>query len=332
MMSPPETKPGKQPGVVLVTGGLGYLGSQLIRDLAAEPDFAGTTIRILDNLQNENYRALMNLPAGARYQFIEGDILDPAAVRLALREVEAVIHLAAIVRTPMSFERSAWVEQVNHWGTAHLVEACLEAGVAHLILASTTAVHGPGGPFRETDPCFPQGAYAQSKRQAEVAVLAAFERGLQTTILRFGLMYGLAPIVRFEAVPNRFAYLAGVGHPLTVFGTGEQRRSLIHIRDASQAVCLALRQPQLTSGHILNVIDQNSSVLELVEAIRQEKPEVVVRFTEQDIRTHLSFEVDNSAILALGWQPQVSVRVGLAEVVRQFQSLAPLAMQTLDFE
>ena len=322
----------RQPKVLLVTGGLGYLGSQLIRDLGVAADFSQTTLRILDNLQNDNYRSLMRLPAGSRYQFIEGDILDPATVRLALQNVDAVVHLAAIVRTPMSFERSTWVEQVNHWGTAHLLEACLAAGVSQFIYASSTAVYGPGGPFRETDPCFPQGAYAQSKRRAEIAVGAACERGLQGTVLRFGMMYGLAPVIRFEAVPNRFAYLAGVGHSLTIFGDGEQRRSLTHIRDASQAVCLALRQPELTGGQTLNVIDQNVSVLELVEAIRQTKPQISIRFTGQDIRTHLSFEVDNRAMLALGWQPQVTVQAGLAELLDQFQGFETMSIQALDFE
>lgn len=322
----------KDSRVVLVTGGCGYLGSQLIRDLAGRQDLENVTVRILDNMQRGYYQALMGLPGDGAYQFVAGDLLDPAIMRLVLENVDAVVHLAAIVRTPMSFDRPTWVEQVNHWGTAHLLEYCLEAGVSRFIYASTTAVYGPGGPFAETDPCRPQGAYAQSKRQAEQSILATQERGLPTTVLRFGLIYGLAPVTRFDAVANRFAYLAGVHAPLTVYGSGEQRRSLIHVRDASNAVCFALAHPELAEGRILNVVDKNTSVLELVDAIRLIRPDIPVRFTEQDIRTHLSFEAGNAALLGLGWRPQVTVEAGLAELVQQFRNFELMKLQPFDLE
>src|SRR5690554_3662234 len=142
---------------LLVTGGCGYLGSQLIRTLAtalapAQPSGqpAPLTIRILDNLHSGQIRALMDLPDQAAYEFLEGDLLDPSALRYALRDVDAVIHLAAIVRTPLSFDNPAWLEQINHWGTAQLVEAALANGVRRVILTSTAAVYGPGGPHDET--------------------------------------------------------------------------------------------------------------------------------------------------------------------------------------
>lgn len=319
------------PKTILVTGGLGYLGSQLIRDLATLEPIGNLTIRVLDNLQTGRHRALMNLPATGNYQFLEGDILDPTAVRLALEGVETVIHLAALVRTPMSFERSQWVEQVNHWGTRHLLEACLTAGARHFIFASSAAVYGPGGPFTETIPCRPQGAYAQSKRHAEEAIAATNQRGgPQTTVLRFGTLFGLAPVTRFEAVANRFAYLTGIHRSLIVFGDGSQRRALIHVRDASRIIAFCLIHPELTGGQVLNAVSHNVSVLDLVETFRRLQPEVSVRFTEQDIRTHLSFEADNTRLLALGWRPQDQLESGLAELFQQFRgfrSMLPVAME-----
>lgn len=319
----------QQARVILVTGGLGYLGSQIIRDLA---DTAPVTIRILDNMQGNHYPALMLLPETATYQFIEGDILDPVAIRLALKDVELVIHLAAIVRTPMSFDKPQWVEQVNHWGTSHLLEACFETDVSRFIYASSTAVYGPGGPFIEADRCRPQGAYAQSKQRAETAVSAAQQRGLNTSILRFGTLYGPAPVTRFEAVVNRFAYYAGVGRPLTVYGSGRQRRTLIHINDASRSVLFCLAHPVETGGKIFNVTNQNVAVQDLAQTIQQLKPDINIRHTEQDIRTHLSFEASSAALQALGWEPKYSLATGVGELLNQFRGFAGLNRQLLEFE
>lgn len=310
-------------GIILITGGCGYLGSQLLRVLGQDAQFSSVTLRILDNMQQGGYRALMDLPEAGRYQFIEGDILDPAALHVALDGVRAVIHLAAIVRTSMSFENSAWIQQVNHWGTAHLVERCLEVGVARFIFASSTAVYGPGGPFREADPCRPQGTYAQSKLRAEQSVLSAAERGLQPSVLRFGTIYGWAPTMRFDAVANRLAYFAGAHRPLTVFGKGDQLRPFIHVLDACQALRFALQNPQSTQGEIFNAMTDNLSVLELVNLLQDLVPDLPVRYTEQDVLTHFSFQVENAKLIDLGWRPQVPPQQGLAEVVGHFKGMQP---------
>ncbi|MBK8047783.1 MAG: SDR family oxidoreductase [Anaerolineales bacterium] len=276
----------QRPLRVLVTGGCGYLGSQVIRDLATQVS-PTPHIRILDNLQTGSVRALMNLPEQGRYEFIEGDILDPATLRLALQEVDTVVHLAAIVRTPLSFENPVWMEQVNHWGTAHLAEACLAAGVQHLIFTSSTAVYGPGGPFTEEDVCRPQGAYAQSKLAAEQGLATTHRRGLRVTILRIGTLFGLAPVTRFDAVANRFAYLAGVGRPVTVYGEGAQRRPLLHVRDASAAIRHFIETPDEGESSLFNVVGATVSITNLIELLRRLRPDLSVRHTEQDIRTHL---------------------------------------------
>jgi len=311
--------------VILVTGGAGYIGSRLIRDLAADPAFANDTIRILDNLQRETYNTLLDLPESGRYQFIEGDILDNAGMARALRDVWAVVHMAAIVRTPLSFGPTGWIEQVNHWGTANLVEAAANAGVQYCVYTSSASVYGPvdaikSQPFRESDICRPVGLYAESKLKGERHVL---QDRMPATILRLSPVFGLAPAVRFDAVANRFAYLSSIHRALTVYGDGQQVRPQLHVSDASSAIRFALTHSAEMMGGIYNVSAENVSVLEVVEAIRALKPDVEVRYTEQDVFTHLSYAVDGGKFSALGWYPQVGLEAGLAELLdhmRAFQA------------
>lgn len=306
----------------LITGGCGYIGSQLLRDLPEWSEENSLTVRILDNLQDGRPEALMNLPEGTDYEFIEGDILDPSVQRAALRGIDAVLHLAAVVRTPLSFDDPNWVEQVNHWGTSHLLEACLDAGVDNFVFASSAAVYGPGGPHSEEDVCEPMGAYAQSKHKAEEAVRSAGRRDLTTTTLRLGTAYGKAPVARYEAVANRFALLAGTGRPLTVYGDGTQKRPFIHVRDASRALCWALSNRDKTAGRTLNAVGQNASVMDLVGAVEDSRPDVEIHRTEQDVRTHLSFELDAGKIRSLGWAPSTDLEEGLGELIGRLRGFS----------
>lgn len=317
---------------ILVTGGAGYIGSRLIRDLAA--DYA---IRIYDNMQRETYQALMDLPETGQYQFIEGDILDNSGIRRALQDVTTVIHLAAIVRTPLSFGPRGWTEQVNHWGTANLVEAALAAGVKTFIFTSTASVYGPvdsstGAAYRETDSCRPLGPYAESKLRAERQLQTLSEgKPMQTAILRLGNVFGQAHAARFDTVANRFAYLASIRRPLSVFGTGEQRRPLIHIQDASAVIRFALEHIAAMDGNVYNVAGEHASVLQLVEAVKASLPVTSVHYTEQDVLTHLSYGVDCNKIHNLGWNARISIEAGLAEMINHMRGFEAFASAIPDF-
>lgn len=315
--------------VILVTGGAGYIGSQFIRDLAADPRYAGATVRIYDNLLRNHLFGLMDLPEG-HYEFVEGDILDRLNLQRAMHGVDVVVHLAAIVRTPMSFDHPAWTEQVNHWGTASVVACALSAGVPRLVYASSSSVYGPGGPFREDDACHPIGPYAISKLKGEDEVRQGGARGLQTVIVRLGTAFGSAPAMRFDGVANHFAYLAGVGRPLTIHGSGEQVRPLIHVRDASAVLRLCLDDAR-ADGETINAATMNLSVNEMAGAVQLLVPEVAIRRTEQDVLTRLSFRVNVDKLAALGFAPRFDLVDGLREMLARWQyvSAVPPAGPTL---
>jgi UDP-glucose 4-epimerase len=317
---------------ILVTGGCGYLGAQFVRDyFCGDNERSDHQIRILDNLSGGSHSSLMNLPSDGHYEFIEGDILDPRVVRLAVQDVDVVVHLAAIVHTPMGYANPTWLEQVNHWGTSRLAEECLEAGVSHFVYASSIAVYGPrkigDEAAKESDACSPLGPYAHSKYHAERSVLSVHARGLPVTILRFGILYGLSVSTRFDAVVNRFAFLAGIGRPLTVYGHGEQRRSFVHVRDASSAIDLSIQQGlHSEEDNVLNVVFQNASVLDIVNDVRELDPNVRVRHTDQDIRTRFDLIADSQPLMSKGWVPEKDIRLGLDELVHRVGPFRPISM------
>ncbi len=304
--------------VILVTGGAGYIGSRLIRDLVLDPHFDDFTVRIYDSLRHKNYNALMDLPVENRYEFVEGDILDRLNLRRAMRDVAIVVHLAAIVTTPLSFDHPEWTEQINHWGTAAVVECTLQEGVPRLIYSSSASVYGPGGPFKETEPCRPIGPYAISKRKGEDEVSRAAERGLEATIVRLGTVFGNAPAMRFDATINRFAYLVGVRRPMVISGSGNQVRPFIHIRDASAVLRLCMVDPAFI-GETVNAASCHLSLNNIADAVQRLVPEATKRYTDQDIMTEISFDVDVTKLESMGFTATVTLEQGLQEVLERWK-------------
>lgn len=319
---------GDEPGnptTILVTGGAGYMGSRLVSVLATDERLEGATIRILDNLERNTFGSFGDLPKDGRYQFLEGDVLDPAAMRRALRGVDAVVHLAALVKTPFSFDHPTWTQHVNQWGTSRVVEKALEAEVERMLLASSASVYGPGKGFREEDDCQPVGPYSESKLGAERIVRTARDRGLETTILRFGTVFGDAPAVRFDAVPNSLAYQAAVGRSVTVHGEGEQERPVVHVDDAARAIAVCLAGAGETWGETFNVVGQNVTILEVAESLEELRPFVRVRHTAQDVMSRFSLTVDGSRFRTEGWRPRVSLGEGLSELLENYGRFEPVS-------
>ncbi len=303
---------------ILITGGAGYIGSRLIRDLATDKRFADSQIRIYDNLQRRHFCGLMDLSGPGSYEFIEGDVLDRINLERAMQGVSTVVHLAAVVKTPLSFDHPEWTEQVNHWGTAAAVECALSAGVSQFLYVSSASVYGPGGPFQESDPCKPIGPYASSKLRGEREVVRGGQNGLEIFIIRLGTVFGSAPTMRFDAVTNRFAYLTGIGRPITIHGTGEQVRPFIHVRDAVSALLLCLAHPR-AAGEIINAVTMNLSVNEIAHTVQTIVPSASIRYTDQHVLTEISFEVESRRLQDLGFQSQFTLQKGLQEMLSRWQ-------------
>ena len=216
----------------LVTGGAGFIGSNLAKELLA----GGHEVTLLDNLSS-GYRS--NLDALAKAAFIEGDVRDEKAVARAVQGQEVVFHLAASVGNKRSIDNPVLDADINVMGTLRILEAARKEGVRKIVASSSAGVFGELKtlPIREDHPLDPDTPYGCSKLCAERECLAyakLFE--IEAVCLRYFNVYG--PNQRFDAYGNVipiFAFKMLRGEPLTVFGDGEQTRDFVNVRDVVQA-------------------------------------------------------------------------------------------------
>lgn len=289
---------------VLVTGGLGHIGSDLIRRLAENGIVHAITI--LDNLLTQRYFSLFDLPKEIDYTFLEGDVMDPDDVTLAMQGVDAVVHLAAITNAEGSFDIIEQVESVNYGGTKNVLQACVQQGVMPLVFASTTSVYGPVSGIARED-CAridlrPQSPYATSKLAAEDEILAASQRGeISGIVLRLGTIFGPSPGMRFHTAVNKFIFAAATGQPLTVWSDAvDLVRPYLALEDAVAAFQFFLNRPE-AAGQIYNVVSLNATIERIIDIVRRNVPSVEVEYTNARILNQVSYHVDDSKIRELGF-------------------------------
>jgi nucleoside-diphosphate-sugar epimerase len=216
----------------LVTGGAGFIGSNLVEKLLQE----GNEVTVLDNLLS-GYRS--NLTPFPEVRFIEGDIRDESAVADAMKGVEVVFHLAASVGNKRSIDQPLLDAEINVMGTIKVLEAARKAGVRKIVASSSAGIFGELKtlPIKEDHPVEPDSPYGSSKLCMEKMCLSyAKLYDLEAICLRYFNVYG--PNQRFDAYGNVipiFAFKMLRGEPLTIFGDGEQTRDFVNVRDVVQA-------------------------------------------------------------------------------------------------
>ncbi|MGD2249942.1 MAG: NAD-dependent epimerase/dehydratase family protein [Candidatus Methanofastidiosia archaeon] len=304
---------------ILVTGGAGYIGSQLIRDIA-QCDIDKVTI--LDNMSRECYYSLMNLPSRIEYEFIEGDIRDLQIVEKAVQGINTVIHLAALTNAPESFERREETKEINYEASMNLLKSSLSDGVEKFVFASTTSVYGQtNGIVDETYQCKPVSPYALYKLKAEQEILQkAKNREINAVALRLATVFGYSPGIRFHTVLNKFVYMACAGIPLTIYGTGEQKRPFLHVKDASRALLFCMENNNMKDD-VFNVVSRNASVNEIVQCIKKKHPEVKTASVDREILNQISYVVDSSKIRKKGFVVKNTIDEEIEDLMKRFETL-----------
>ncbi|MBX2946706.1 MAG: NAD-dependent epimerase/dehydratase [Cyclobacteriaceae bacterium] len=279
---------------ILVTGGSGYIGTELIRRLAA--DKAVERIVVYDNLSRQNY----NLFLGDRFSghtkvvFVKGELLDSRNLKKSLDGIDVVYHLAARVTTPFAHSDAHLYEQINHWGTAELVYAVEASAVKRFIYTSSVGVYGSSEhALDESIAPNPKTFYAISKLRGEEHV-ARLNDKMDTYIFRCGNVYGYSPSMRFDAVINKFVFEANFEKRITIHGNGEQTRTFIHIDLVSQALANVLAV-KLKSG-TYNLVDRTLSVMDIVDELKQLIPDLEFILINQHMKLNQLMIKSNTEI------------------------------------
>jgi len=253
---------------ILITGGAGYVGNELVFELLKVPQVE--KVIVYDNLSRKNY----NLFLDTRYephkvQFVNGELLDSRKLKKELKDIDVVFHLAAIVSTPYATENSHLFEQVNHWGTAELVYAIEESNVKKFIYLSTTSVYGASDETITIDTIpDPKTFYGSSKLRGEKHVERLLDK-MDAYIIRCGNVYGYSPSVRFDAVINRFMFEVNFMGRIQINGNGQQTRAFIHV-DKVLRVLRNLVNPEFSlSPGVYNLVDKNLSIFGIANTIKE---------------------------------------------------------------
>ncbi len=297
----------------LVTGGAGFIGSNLVDALVER----GDEVTVVDDLSTGKRENLSG--AGAAANLVEADIRDARAMRDLIDRVrpQVVFHLAAQIDVRKSTADPAWDATINVLGTINLLQASLEAGVDRFVNTSTGgAIYGEGKiiPAPEDHPQAPEAPYGQSKFCAE-GYCDLFSRlhGLSTVSLRYGNVYGPRQDPLGEAgVIAIFCGKVLEGGVPTIFGNGEQTRDYVYVGDVVRA---NLAAADSHANGAFNVgLGVQTSVLQLVEALREisSKDDFEPEFAPPRLGEVQHIAIDPARALGeLGWEPQITLRDGL---------------------
>lgn len=266
---------------VLITGGAGYVGTVLTKELVRCAEV--NKIIIYDNLSRKNYNLFLGdrLVNAEKVELVVGDILDLRKLKKNLQRADVVFHLAARVSTPFANVDADFHEQVNHWGTAELVSAVEKSKIQKIIYTSSTSVYGSSDDFiEETHIPNPKTFYGMSKLRGEKHV-QRLQKRMNAIVLRSANVYGYSRSMRFDAVINKFMFDSNFTNRIQIHGNGKQFRAFIHVTLLVKALigCILNKVPSGT----YNIVDKNLEILDIVDELKEIYPALEFIFVNQHL-------------------------------------------------
>jgi UDP-glucose 4-epimerase len=296
---------------VLVTGGAGFIGSNLTRGLLER----GDDVRVLDNFSTGNRVNLAGLESDV--ELVEGDLRSYERVHAAVRGVEVVFHQGALPSVPRSVQDPLTTTAVNVEGTLNVLLAARDEAVRRIVNASSSSVYGNGGslPRVESQLADPISPYAVAKLAAE-RFCTSFSRvyGMDIVSLRYFNVFGPRqdPTSQYSAVVPRFISAIAAGEPVTIYGDGEQSRDFTYVDNVVEANLLAA--DSAGQGEIVNVATGGSTTVnELADAIGAMLGKPVEKTYEpaREGDVHASWADVGLAARLFGYRTRVELEEGL---------------------
>lgn len=261
---------------ILITGGAGYIGNHLVPLLHNLKEVE--EVIVYDNLSRRELNFFFGKNDLPKVSFIQGDILDSDRLENAIKGVDVVIHLAALVSQPYNHLQNLQYEQVNRWGTLNVVRAIQKSRVKSVLYLSSAAVFGFKENLDKTEALAPSNAYARSKYNGEqYANLLAED--FSTCVLRAGNVFGFNPCFGIEGVLNTFMFDGLVKGEIKIFGDGTQLRPFVSLSSLGEIILNWLANP---SSKTTLAVDFNASMNELKDWLLAQKPELNYQYLNQN--------------------------------------------------
>lgn len=301
---------------LLITGGAGFIGSNLVKRLVQE----GHTVVVLDSLLRGNK---LDKETYSQIEFIKGDVRDLQTVISASKNCDLIFHFAAVLGVDIVADNPVETMDVEVIGTRNVVEAAFTNNVKKIMYASTSGIYGHSAfenVLTEEILVDPRTSYAMAKRYNEIYLASHHqEKGLNVTSLRFFNVYGSNQDTRM-VVPLFFEQ-AIANEPITVFGTGKQTRDFTYIDDTVEA---CVRLMNTTGCHIINIANEAewciSDLAVKIKEITKSKSEII--FLEAPKKRY-DYEVErrvgssNKLMSLTNFKPQTTLQEGLELIYKQ---------------
>ncbi|HTL70257.1 MAG TPA: dTDP-glucose 4,6-dehydratase [Candidatus Eisenbacteria bacterium] len=301
---------------ILVTGGAGFIGSHLVRLWLREDP--GVSIVNLDKLTYCGDPArLADVQGDPRYQFMQGDVQNPADVKRAIAGCDGVVHLAAETHVDRSLLEGKVFFESNTIGTYVLLEEARRARVSRFLHVSTDEVYGSRltGFFKETDAMSPSSPYSVSKTAADLLALSyAHTHGLDVVVTRGANTFG--PYQYPEKAIPLFVSNALADQPLPLYGDGLQVRNWIYVEDHCRAILRVFDRGKKGEAYNVSSVNYKTNI----EMTRQllkilGKPFSLVKKVRDRLGHDRRYALNNSKLRALGWKERYSFREALEKTV-----------------
>lgn len=302
---------------VLVTGGAGFIGSNLTELLLNE----GHLVHCIDNfndyynpeIKKENLKAARSNP---NYKLFKTDILDYDKLSLIFEnnQYDIIVHLAARAGVRPSIKQPLLYEKVNVQGTMHLLELCKIHSIKKFVFASSSSVYGANKkvPFSENDPVDnPISPYAATKKAGELVCYTYSKLyNISVNCLRFFTVYG--PRQRPDMAIHKFTKLIDIGEPIPVFGKGDSRRDYTYVDDILQGIYAAMQN--CNSYNIYNLGEsQTIALIDLISLLEDAigKKAILEYKKEQQGDVPITYADISKAKAELGYKPKTTIEGGV---------------------